>query len=969
MSRFVFIIPAFIIYFSTSIAQNTGVLQIDGIAEHMMEPLPEATVELFKGNTKVSTINTDKWGRFKFTLDLNSYYTVVVSKDEYVAKRIDFDTKVPVELDRKYYFYFALGLLTPCDGVDFSLLKKPVDVVAFHDRKDRFISDKDYTYEILGNMELLMWKVQECLMEEYDQIIDDADKLYNEGNYREARKKYMLASQTDPYDRYPGKKIDEIGRILALEDMDNQKHKEAIELANEYFQDGDLKMAHRYYRQAAEIKPDDQYSNERLNVIEEKLNSADLAEKSEKEEERQYYNLINRANSAFYSKNYEEAKSLYEEVKNMRPNDPEATERLAEINEIVQSKAAQEQAEQEKEAKYQAALTKANNLFSAGSYEEAKIAYQEVNALEAGNKDVNRKINEIDRIVAEQKQQAERTKQAAAQKEIDDAYNNSLNEAESLLAAGNLEGAKVKFEEAKTIKPANNYPNQKIGEINTQIADKKKEELREQAIEASYTRAIEMAKQAIAEKKYAEAKSLLDKANSIKPGNSDAPQMLAQINTEEAEIQRAKEEKETQERNYKLKVTEADNFFNKGMLEEAQAAYQEAQNMRPGGAHVQDQIAEVQRSITKRNAERAKQEELDRRYDETVKFADGLLLEKKYNQALEEYRRALVYKPDETYPNVKIADIEKTLEEIRIREAELAKLREEYRATIAIADNYYANNEYEKAIAAYKQAKGILSEDSYPDDQILKINQIIENKRLAAAKEEERKARYNNLIKEADGFFATKNYTAAKTTYQSASEIMSNEPYPKEQIARIDNIVAQLDLERQQQEELQQKYDEAIASADEFLNAANLAAAKSEYEKALRFLPEESYPKQRIKQINDQLALLAQAQQQAAKPTPKPKPSGKGIEKLSFKNPSEKAKYQETLKNKYGKGITLEIYEEKFKKTERFIVIRNGEVNEFRRIVYNWGIEYYHYDIQTTKIFFDQQTKKKGGENFKEIIM
>ncbi len=92
---------------------------------------------------------------------------------------------------------------------------------------------------------------------------------------------------------------------------------------------------------------------------------------------------------------------------------------------------------------------------------------------------------------------------------------------------------------------------------------------------------------------------------------------------------------------------------------------------------------------------------------------------------------------------------------------------------------------------------------------------------------------------------------------------------------------------------------------------------------------------------------------------------------LVFRTESDKQKYLDELKKKYPAGITLEKYQEKYKETFRFIVIREDQAQEFRQIrflTYN-GVEYSFNGKPITQQFFLSQVKVRQGESFQEISM
>jgi tetratricopeptide (TPR) repeat protein len=113
----------------------------------------------------------------------------------------------------------------------------------------------------------------------------------------------------------------------------------------------------------------------------------------------------------------------------------------------------------------------------------------------------------------------------------------------------------------------------------------------------------------------------------------------------------------------------------------------------------------------------------------------------------------------------------------------------EYKEAIAKADAAFEKHEYVDAKTHYSKALELSPDEEYPKAQLEKVNKILAE--IAAKKAEEDEKQYKKFIEEADTFFGAKDYSAAKTQYQKASGIKPNEQYPKEQLAKVNDILAE----------------------------------------------------------------------------------------------------------------------------------------------------------------------------------
>ena len=95
-----------------------------------------------------------------------------------------------------------------------------------------------------------------------------------------------------------------------------------------------------------------------------------------------------------------------------------------------------------------------------------------------------------------------------------------------------------------------------------------------------------------------------------------------------------------------------------------------------------------------------------------------------------------------------------------------------------------------------------------------------------------------------DSKLASKNLTEALNAYQNALEIKPDEEYPKTKIAEINSALL---LRKKNWRKCIHSY---IAEGDRLFEAKDYAGAKSAFTKATGIKPAETYPKQRITEIN-----------------------------------------------------------------------------------------------------------------------
>jgi hypothetical protein len=219
---------------------------------------------------------------------------------------------------------------------------------------------------------------------------------------------------------------------------------------------------------------------------------------------------------------------------------------------------------------------------------------------------------------------------------------------------------------------------------------------------------------------------------------------------------------------------------------------------------------------------------------------------KKYINAKANYQQALKVKPNESYPKEMISKADNL---ISGQEANSKALEEAYQVAVSDADKLYTAKEYDKAKSGYQNALGIKPDEQYPKDKIKQIDDIY----ATADKQKQQDKQYLDIIAAADKLLADKSYQPAKVQYQSALKLKPEEKYPKDRIAEID--LAMTDLAKQKA--LDDQYTAAIAKADKLFAAKTWEQAKTDYTTASALKPNETYPKDKILEIEKIVADLA----------------------------------------------------------------------------------------------------------------
>jgi len=512
---------------------------------------------------------------------------------------------------------------------------------------------------------------------------------------------------------------------------------------------------------------------------------------------------------------------------------------------------------------------------------------------------------------------------AAELAELKKEYDELLKKAGTEFDRGEYIASLGDYKSASRIFPTEQYPKDRIAEINDLIAILGLQaELDKQNAE-KYNGYIREADRQFGLKSWPGARENYLQALFVKPGDSYATGRLTEIEQavalEEKALQdeeNARREAERQaqmladlEKQYGEALSLADQAFTRQEYPQAITGYRNALRIKPGESYPTSRITEAETIMAELAAAR-------KAYDNAISEGDKAFRQQNYRQARKAFEEAQKAMSNEPYPARMLEKIdaideellrlaeEKSKEEARKAAEELAarmaaeaeKLRlaeeqtrreqeeqarllaeqalrdQQYESTIRDADRLATENLLVEAVGKFRAALEIKPRESYPIQRIEEIRGII------ARQNETRKA-FEAAVALGDQEFKKQNYGPARKAFQEALNHLPGETYPEEMISRITSLEAEqmaaeaekarLAAEKAAREEaarlaaeaeLEKRYADAVAAGDKFFNEKQYTPAIGQYRAALREKPQETYPRQRIAESETLLANLAAAQ-------------------------------------------------------------------------------------------------------------
>jgi tetratricopeptide (TPR) repeat protein len=324
---------------------------------------------------------------------------------------------------------------------------------------------------------------------------------------------------------------------------------------------------------------------------------------------------------------------------------------------------------------------------------------------------------------------------------------------------------------------------------------------------------------------YANALAAYQSATGIKPEESRPQEQITIIN----QTLDAIAAQEALDKQYAETIENAEQLLVTGEYEQAMSAYMAASDLKPSEEYPRQKINEV----VQIQEELARQAEIDRQYESAVSFADKHFDAGDYDNAIREYKVANGLKPDEPYPIQKLAEIEGIL----IEQQRQKEIEANYNAAIVKAEDLLEEEDFNQAIIAYQEALEIKPEDAFASAKLAETRQSL------AAFEAKKDEMYNQAITNAENYFTEGDFEMARLEYERASEIKPDETYPVDQLKKVNE-----ELLRQRQI-IQEAYDKAIADADKFYAGKIYDEAIESYRTAAELKPTEDYPKEMSKRI------------------------------------------------------------------------------------------------------------------------
>lgn len=432
------------------------------------------------------------------------------------------------------------------------------------------------------------------------------------------------------------------------------------------------------------------------------------------------------------------------------------------------------------EAKYNALIQEADQLYKDKSYKEALDKY--VAALQVPGKQAEKHPN--NRLIEIEALLQKKAEEELAYQQDNQAYLNIITAADNFAANKEYDKAIAKYNEAIVMKSDEQYPKDKIVEL--------KEELANASKRIEYDKIIVQADGFFKQNSLQAARDKYEAASRLLPKEEYPKSQLGII---AGKLDAQSEDREKKEK-YNQAVAEADALYNKEEYAAAIEKYKEAITYESAATYP---VQRIEMANTKLEEQKAANENLNA-FNQLVTEGDEQVIAKNFQSAVDKYTEALVL-IDDVAVKTKLSNAQKLLDVQKSAEEDANKVV----ALLASAQEKMTAENYAGAIEDFQS---ILTINTQHPDAIkgkAKAESLLAKMQNNAARTQE----FNQLVADADKDFGDEKWNEAKTKYIAAKAIFSDKKHVNDRIEEIRVKLEQLSSQKKLADDIQVLLDQA----------------------------------------------------------------------------------------------------------------------------------------------------------------
>lgn len=898
---------AFALLAFNSFAQNEEIKVFGQLKDSdTKKKLDGITIQVYKDGSMFDTYDAGTTGKYEFNLPLGFTYDFKFTKPEYSTKIIRIDTRnIPAE-DRLGGFESNIDgeLFKVPEGFNVDLLKEPMAKAYFDSQTNSIEFDFEYTEKRIDVIAAEKKRLEDLaknigkLQGKFDDLVKQGDQKMTEKKYSDAVDKYTEAL-TVIKDKEPAKsKLVEAKKKLDEENANKDaeaKYQKMIDDGDAAYKKANYADAKKLFTDASKLKPGEQYPKDKLAQI------ADAEKNGAKRAE--YDKIIANADAKFQNKDYAVSIENYREASSLLPAESYPKDQILKAQRALDDMLSDEAGKQKREAEYQAKILAGEQAMADDKLEQALKAYKDAGNIKPEEALPQKKIPEIEKLIADRKKKAdENNANAAADDEkarLEKEYNEHIASADAFFDSKEFKKAKEEYKAALAVKADAQYPKQRLQRIDLLMEEDNDaaEKARRKAEEDSLRNARAAANQGAAMDKT--AMQLKEKEDRERRAAELQDQRIAE---QEALIEQKRERKWESNADEQAEIA-VENFYQDALKTEQQSRYNDIKIIAKN-----DSISKEQNRTKQKGA------------------ING----------------------NETSNNEKL----KAKEEIESNGTNVNKLR--------ISDTEAKKEEANKNTEAYVKRSTIRQADAVQaiDNKEEQANSLPQNDRYrkarvedTQAKKEKEQEQQTDFIKAGNERIANNNMKVEETMEKNAAMTFAGEEK---------RVEREQQLEKKMSETAAKNKDLVTASDERIVTAQSAIDKKSETYKNVG--EGNDLAERNAKTIKDskELIVLEQAQTELDMANKRHEERMELIKKDKGQQKDESLYPVKPGTEKLPEGVTENSYELGNKKvTERIVKIGN-KVDVYKKVVSKTGIYFFKNERSITETIWRQETLREN---------
>jgi hypothetical protein len=366
--------------------------------------------------------------------------------------------------------------------------------------------------------------------EEYNRLIRQADNMFQNEEYNDARPVYASAHNLIPDEKYALEKMAEIDRILNMSEAQAQaqaQYNKYIEIADSLFENEQYNKSINNYQNALSVYPNEAYPKTQITKIRGILSREENKQRQQEQIQNDYNRTVALADKAFNQESYQSALTLYVEALAIIPGQEYPQNQIRKIDAILREQSQHEAdksaleridfsnledvTENERQAAYQEAMALGNSFVETKEWGLARFYFRRALALIPGDNEAQKRINEVEKIIMGGSINEKR-------------FDEMVEKADEAYETGDFSVARFYYNKAREIKPDDDYVNERL-----RVADQLAETTENRMVNREYDEAMQKAAQAFEADNYAVARFFYRKALSLKPDDETAMKKISEI--------------------------------------------------------------------------------------------------------------------------------------------------------------------------------------------------------------------------------------------------------------------------------------------------------------------------------------------------------------------------------------------------------------------------------------------------------